>query len=616
MTSAFWNYFILIASALLAVVLLVLMYFAWRGKVISTHPHCRKCKFNLHGLPDTSHRCPECGTDITIAKNRLPVLRERRTRVIGACLFVLLLICVITAINHRNLFIVRSLITALPDRVLVAFWDGSKVTGIYVELILRFRNDPADTGLIDALIRRSSDSDQHYNQASLTLRQYAKLTALQEQKLFGHFLGHIKTQFTYRPTHDPRRPYYFQVGADNVVPITDAHARLRLRAFLNDKPIPAPIEYYRTETGPDVDIVCRFGPQNQWKFLVPSMPDAKPGDTYKLDLELAVSAHEDFTPGPLTRTFTHSITHPLTPAPVIALHEHQTDAPPPFTAAFEPTSDGTRLFIDLKPTGPMPLLVSGTLIINGQRLASYASVALRHNGPTRIAFDVPTIPPTVDLEVFSIPEDFESDARFTSTWHGYVTLPSLPIPASAQRTRISPDPFPQQSPERISSRELWDLLNTLRAGQEPPNLQATIQLLLDAQGDPSHPWDRQIASALELLYLQNKLNPEQWHRYLRQAIDTVRLSHFINPEFVGLVGPRLAESGIVDLSDLKLEIFNTTGQLLATDPQPLSSRLIMTGRSINVSGHSPPFTLHLTGSIRASDTNLPINKTWPIPTPK
>ncbi|HMO25608.1 MAG TPA: hypothetical protein PKB10_05015 [Tepidisphaeraceae bacterium] len=43
-----------------------------RNRPTSDHPACRKCGHDLFGLPTTSTRCPECGTDLTIARAILP----------------------------------------------------------------------------------------------------------------------------------------------------------------------------------------------------------------------------------------------------------------------------------------------------------------------------------------------------------------------------------------------------------------------------------------------------------------------------------------------------------------------------------------------------------------
>jgi hypothetical protein len=43
---------------------LLLMLVAFRGRRIDDHPTCRKCGFDLFGLPPTSHNCPECGREL------------------------------------------------------------------------------------------------------------------------------------------------------------------------------------------------------------------------------------------------------------------------------------------------------------------------------------------------------------------------------------------------------------------------------------------------------------------------------------------------------------------------------------------------------------------------
>jgi tRNA(Ile2) C34 agmatinyltransferase TiaS len=35
-----------------------------RGRRIDDHPLCRRCGFDLTGKPETSTRCPECGSDL------------------------------------------------------------------------------------------------------------------------------------------------------------------------------------------------------------------------------------------------------------------------------------------------------------------------------------------------------------------------------------------------------------------------------------------------------------------------------------------------------------------------------------------------------------------------
>jgi hypothetical protein len=47
-----------------AVIALVLLLLARRGRVVDDHPYCRRCGFDLFNRPADSLRCPECGADV------------------------------------------------------------------------------------------------------------------------------------------------------------------------------------------------------------------------------------------------------------------------------------------------------------------------------------------------------------------------------------------------------------------------------------------------------------------------------------------------------------------------------------------------------------------------
>lgn len=49
----------------IGVVCLYLLYRGLRVKKLDSHPHCRKCLYDLSGRPRESTQCPECGLDIT-----------------------------------------------------------------------------------------------------------------------------------------------------------------------------------------------------------------------------------------------------------------------------------------------------------------------------------------------------------------------------------------------------------------------------------------------------------------------------------------------------------------------------------------------------------------------
>src|SRR3954468_8599598 len=64
---------------LLLLISLPLLYLGWRGRVVGSQPVCRRCGFDLTGLPVTSTNCPECGSDLrrSHATRRGHLLRRR-----------------------------------------------------------------------------------------------------------------------------------------------------------------------------------------------------------------------------------------------------------------------------------------------------------------------------------------------------------------------------------------------------------------------------------------------------------------------------------------------------------------------------------------------------------
>ncbi len=56
----------------------VLFVLGFRGRRLNDHPVCRKCRFDLFGLPNDAARCPECGRDITTRRSTRVGVRKRR----------------------------------------------------------------------------------------------------------------------------------------------------------------------------------------------------------------------------------------------------------------------------------------------------------------------------------------------------------------------------------------------------------------------------------------------------------------------------------------------------------------------------------------------------------
>ena len=52
-----------------------LLVWGWRGRRVGSHPHCRKCGFDLFGSGDDAASCPECGQ--VLRRDGQPVARAR-----------------------------------------------------------------------------------------------------------------------------------------------------------------------------------------------------------------------------------------------------------------------------------------------------------------------------------------------------------------------------------------------------------------------------------------------------------------------------------------------------------------------------------------------------------
>jgi hypothetical protein len=65
------------------------LVFAFRGRRIGDHPVCRRCGFDLFGLPPTSQNCPECGGDLNRKRAIRIGRRAMRKRVFAAAMVLL-----------------------------------------------------------------------------------------------------------------------------------------------------------------------------------------------------------------------------------------------------------------------------------------------------------------------------------------------------------------------------------------------------------------------------------------------------------------------------------------------------------------------------------------------
>src|SRR5687768_6824163 len=84
---------LLFAPAAAAVLSAALLVYALRGRQVDDHPVCCKCEFDLFGKPQGGTVCSECGANLTRHGAVRVGRREKRRRLIGLALPVLV-VCV------------------------------------------------------------------------------------------------------------------------------------------------------------------------------------------------------------------------------------------------------------------------------------------------------------------------------------------------------------------------------------------------------------------------------------------------------------------------------------------------------------------------------------------
>lgn len=185
---------LLLLTALIALALLLL---ARRGRRIDDHPLCRKCRFDLTGLPPTSDRCPECGRNIRAPHATRIGHRQR----IGWLLvtawmlflpatlsFLLLATLRITNVplaHYEPLFLLRwNLQSSNPAR------SGEALTEITRRLTAGSLSEPDLAPIIDDLLARQADRTHPWSSAWGNLIFAAADHALLSPARWQSFLAH------------------------------------------------------------------------------------------------------------------------------------------------------------------------------------------------------------------------------------------------------------------------------------------------------------------------------------------------------------------------------------------------------------------------------------------
>lgn len=106
-------------SIVLLFIGMLVFILALRGRVVEGGVFCRRCRFDLAGLPTepSASRCPECGADVAAPKATRPTLRRRRPIVLA--LGIVLLLSGLTLLGFVASNNTAKVMGVLPNRVVL-----------------------------------------------------------------------------------------------------------------------------------------------------------------------------------------------------------------------------------------------------------------------------------------------------------------------------------------------------------------------------------------------------------------------------------------------------------------------------------------------------------------
>ncbi|MDX2119205.1 MAG: hypothetical protein SFY96_13575 [Planctomycetota bacterium] len=152
-------------------VAVALVVWGVRGKVERVGPTCRRCTFDLSGLPTPLTRCPECGSDLERSRAVVDRLRKRRPIVITIGLLLLLAFGTLGSVAAWSRVPTPAVQATLPGFVLriETMLTPTLRAAALTEIVARANAGTISQGEVDGLIARAlevqADPDQTWDPA-------------------------------------------------------------------------------------------------------------------------------------------------------------------------------------------------------------------------------------------------------------------------------------------------------------------------------------------------------------------------------------------------------------------------------------------------------------------
>lgn len=183
----------------------LLLILALRGRVVERGAFCRKCRFNLAGLPagQDEARCPECGADLARPNATRPTLRRRKPVLLVFAVMLLLSATTLLGIIASNN--TARVMAALPDPAVLTMHDLG-VDAAFTEIVTNrlAQPKPLSNETWDRLI---ADAIAHQRNITETW-----------DPRHGEVL--LRAFMTGR-LNDEQIEQYFELGFENTVEISD-----------------------------------------------------------------------------------------------------------------------------------------------------------------------------------------------------------------------------------------------------------------------------------------------------------------------------------------------------------------------------------------------------------